>query len=305
MEEKTKEKKEKKDLGKAEVRKILHGGNSDGVINGKEHNSRGRGRSPEEKRKSYAEYRERKKKIIEFEKTNDRYLALWPASDKDTNKEHTFYNMGGTSAIMYVQEIGPRLKRKPTLRHDMDHGNKSEKFHSGICSIADLDKLTEKLAGIGIKRAKTKDKDLVLFKLNREYPHAEVVEMLKQEQKRVDALNKVIYAKVLHPDIHKQILELKKLIPPKVKNMDKTYREVIGMELIKTLMNLTRLYSQMAHGDIDEKEGARKIMLEADMILEETSLMNELHLWEVAFCIRIADITNGLRQLVKGKILNK
>lgn len=288
----------KKDLNKKEVRAALHGKNNI-------YNRRGRGRSPEEKRKSYAKYRETKRKALEFEKTNTEYLVLWPASDKDYNKEHTFYNMGGNSAIIYVHEIGPRIKRKPVLRHDMDNGNRDEKFHSGVCSVADLDKLTEKLKTINIERVETEDKELVFFKLNREYPPDEVREMLKQEQKRIDALNKVIYSKVLHPDIHKQVLELKKLIPPKIKNMDKTYREVVGMEMMRTLMNLIRSYSQMAHGDIEEKEGAQKMMLEADMILEETSLFNELKLWEVVFCIRIADITNGMRQLLKGKILNK
>lgn len=288
----------KNDLNKSEIRKVLHGNNS-------VYNKRGRGRSPEERRKSYAKYRETKKRAIELERTNTKYLILWPASDKDINKEHQFYNMGGTSAIIYVHEIGPRIKRKPVLRHDMDNGNKNEKFYSGICSVADLTKLTEKLKTINIERAKIEDEDLVFFKLNREYSANEVREMLKQEQKRIDALNKVIYSKVLHPDIHKQVLELKKLIPPKIKNMDKTYRDVVGMEMIRTLMNLIRLYSQMAHGDIEEKEGAQKMMLEADMILEEISLLNELKLWEVVFCVRVADITNGMRQLLKGKILNK
>ena len=46
-------------------------------------------------------------------------------------------------------------------------------------------------------------------------------------------------------------------------------------------------------------------MLETDMMLAEISLMNELQLWEVSFCMRIAEIVNKIRQLVKGKIINK
>ena len=283
-------------VNKAKARSVLHP---------ESRSRRDRGRSAEEIKKSYKEYRERKKKIVEFEKTNTRYLALWPASDKDTNKDHTFYNMGGTSAIIYVHEIGPRIKRKPVLRHDMDNGNNDEKFRSGVCSIADLGKLTEKLAEIGIERVATKDKDLVLFKLHREYPHDEVKEMLKQEQKRIDALNRVLYSKILFPDIHREIIELKKLTPPKIKNMDKTYRQVVGMELMRSLLRLMRAYSELAHGDIEILDGAKRIMLETDMMLAEISLMNELQLWEVSFCMRIADIVNKIRQLVKGKIINK
>lgn len=282
----------KKDLNSSEVREQLH----------LEHNSRGRGRSPAEKRESYARYRENKKKVIDLESRNNRYLILYPASDVDTNKKEAFYNMGGVSAIIYCYEIGPRIKRKPTLRRDMDNG--SEKFHSGICSVADVDKLAEKLAEIGIKRVKSPG-DLIFFKLCREYTKNEIKEMLKSEQEKLDSLNKLLYSKVLYPDIHKQIIELKRIIPAKVKNMDKTYREVIGMKMIDSMMELVKNYSQMAHGEITPEVGAKAMLLELDMILEEISIFNELKLWEVSTCMRIGAIVVGMKQLLKGRILNK
>lgn len=284
------------DMNPKKVREALHG-----VQMG--HNSRGRGRSPAEIRESYARYRATKKQAIELERTNKRYLILFPASDKDTNKKDQFYNMGGHSAIIYCHEIGPRIHRKPTLRRDMDNGNDEEKFHSGVCSVADLAKLEEKLKEIGIERDKDQG-DLVFFKLHRDYEKSEIREMLKQEQKTLDQLNKVLYSKVLYPDIHRQILELKKLIPAKVKNMDKTYREVVGMELISALMELVKTYSQMAHGDLEEPEAARRMLLELDTLYAGVSMMNELKLWEVSACMRVGDITTGARQLIKGKILS-
>ena len=285
----------KTDLNKKEVRTALHG----------EHNSRGRGRSAAEKRASYSKYYENKKKAFELESRNFRHLVLWPASDKDTNKEHQFYNMGGNSAIIYVHEIGPRIKRKPTLRVDLDNGD--TKFHSGICSIQDVGAFQLKLEELGIKPIKvTKGyEDFIIFKLNREYTKAEIKEMLREQQRKLDTLNKVLYAKVMYPDIHRQILDLKKIIPSKIKNMDSVYREVVGMEMMRSLMNLIRIYSQMAHGDVDELEAGKMLLLETDMIFAEISMMNELKLWDVTACIRVADITAGARQLIKGKIINK
>lgn len=281
-------------ISKQKVREALYG----------EHNSRGRGRSQAEKRKSYGEYRDRKKKVYEFEATNTQYLALYPASDKDTNKKK-FYNMGGTSAIIYVHEIGPRIGRKPVLRTDLDNGKDNEKFRSGITSIADLGALEVKLAEIGIKRVKTKDQDLILFKLKREYPASEVKAMLREESKRIENLNKLIYSNVLYPDVHRQILELKKLIPVKVKNMDKTYRETIGYKMIDALMGTVTAYSQLAHGDIPEVEGAKRILLETDVMLSVVGIFAELQLWELSTCIRLAENIAGLRQLTKGRIINK
>ena len=110
------------DMGPERVRAALH----------LEHNSRGRGRSEAEKRESYARYRANKKLAMQLETRNTRYLILFPASDADTNAEK-FYNMAGNSAIIYCHEIGPRLKRKPVLRRDMDLG--PDRFHSGVCSV--------------------------------------------------------------------------------------------------------------------------------------------------------------------------
>ena len=279
------------DLNQKQVREELHTSRS----------SRGRGRSEAERKQAYAKYRANKKTAIELEAKNKRYLILYPASDADVKKEK-FYTMGGISAIIYCHEIGPRIKRKPVLRRDMD--NMTEKFHSGVCSIANLNSLTEKLAQIGIK-APTALGDLVIFKLNREYSKDEIKEMLKAEQAKLDSLNKLLYAKVLYPDIHRQIIELKRIIPAKVKNMDKTYREIIGMRMLDSLMELVRYYSLMTHDGADPKKVADKMMLSLGMILEEVSILNELKLWEVSSCIRVASIDVTLRQLLRGKILNK
>lgn len=279
------------DMGPQKVRAVLH----------PEHNSRGRGRSEAEKRESYARYRANKKKAKELEERNTRHLILFPASDADTNAEK-FYNMGGNSAIIYCHELGPRLKRNPVLRRDMDLG--PDRFHSGVCSISNLESLTQRLAEIGVKRRPDYG-ELVIFKLAREYPKDEIREMLKQEQARLDNLNKLLYAEVLFPDIHRQMIELKRMVPAKVKNMDKTYRDVIGMRMVDSLMELVRNYTEMAHGDVDAKTAGGKMMLELDMILAEISILNELKLWEISTCTRIASAVVTMRQLIRGKILNK
>lgn len=280
----------KKDLNKREVRATLTG----------THNSRGRGRSPEEIRKSYAEYRTVKRKVIDLETRNFSHLVLFPASDKDTNEEKRWYNMGGNSAIIYAYEIAPRIKREVALRHDMDNGD--DKFHSGMCSIADLELLKTKLEEIGITKVRTLKDGIVIFDLKREYTKTEIREMQKQEQKRLDQLNKLIYSKILFPDIHRQILELEKTIPAKVKKMDKTYREVIGIRMIDSLMELMRAYSRMAHGDITEAEGGAAMLLALDDMLGEIAIFNELKLWEVSACARVGQVVVGAKQLIKGRI---
>ncbi|MDO4611735.1 MAG: hypothetical protein Q4B34_02655, partial [Candidatus Saccharibacteria bacterium] len=266
--------------------------------------------SVEEMKEAYSRYRETKKKVFAYEMKNTKFLILYPASDANIKKrkgedeaKKVFYNMGGHSAIIYVYALAPKIgRKKATLRRDFD--NTAEKFASGICSIMDLDKLTELLAKINVRRMPDRG-DIVMFALPREYAKSEIKEFLKSEQKRLDNLNKLIYSKVLFPDIHRQILDLKKLIPPRVKNMNREYREVIGDGIIKALLELMRAYSEMVHGDLEMLAAGKRMSCEIDMILAHISMYNELRLWDVATCSRIAEVAVGAQQLIRGKIINK
>lgn len=289
---------DKKDLNQSEVREVLNEGPK----------RVGRGRTAVEKREDYRRYYEMKKKIIEFEEKNTRYIVLWPASDAKVRGEDKFYNMGGTSAVIYIHELCPRINRKATLRRDMEHGD--ARFAMGICSVRNIAKLTELLAEIGIKRDEDMtigddENDLIFYKLNREYGRTEVKEMLKQEQDRLDEVNRLLYSEVLFPDIHKRILELKKIIPTKLKNMDKGYRSLVADPIMMELMNLTHLYSMMAHGDLELLDAAEKMRIEVDKLQADVSMLNELRVWEVSTCARVAISLGEIKRLIKGKIINK
>ena len=265
-----------------------------------QHNSRGRGRSEAEKRASYDKYRKNKLIALDAERRNKQYLVLYPASDVDTNKNR-FYNMGGNSAIIYVHEIAPRLKRKAKLRRDLDPCKESERFHSGICSIMDMAGLEERLKSIGVEKVDMKG-ELVYFKLAREYPRDEIRGMLRVEQEKLNNLNKLLYSEVLLPKMHNNILELKRVIPIKVKNMHKSYRDVIGMEIIKVLMEMVRIYTYMTHGDLSAREALPKIVRECDMMLATISIMNELRVWEVDACVKAGETVVGVRQMAKEEL---
>ena len=126
--------------------------------------------------------------------------------------------------------------------------------------------------------------------------------MLRVEQEKLNNLNKLLYSEVLLPKMHNSILELKRVIPIKVKNMHKSYRDVIGMEMIKVLMEMVRIYTYMTHGDLSTREALPKIVRECDMMLATISIMNELRVWEVDACVRIGEIVVGIRQMAKGEL---
>lgn len=265
-------------------------------------NSRGRGRSAWEKRASYANYRRIKRDVVEMEDKNFDRLILFPASDFDTN-EKKFYKMGGNSAVIYVHELAPRLGRKNVALHtDLDSCGDDEKFPSGVCSVLDIENLEKKLAKIDVERVRTNG-PLIIFKLNREYSKSELKAMRKLEQKRLDDLNKIIFAEVLYPDIHKLIINLERLIPSKVKNMPSAFRETIGVRTLDTVFDMIEVYVAMTHGEIPPVEAGEQLNRYCIKLLTALSIIEQQKIWDVISLARIADTVKGIKQLVRGKIL--
>lgn len=289
------------DIGKTKVRAEFNKNFDDGRPN-----HRGRGRTPAEKRKSYAEYNKRKKVVIEAEKRNFEHLVLFLASDGDNPEKKTkFYNMGGNSALIYVQEIAPRIGRKnATLHPDFDNGDC--KFAGGVTSIGNLEVLTEKLKEIGIKKLEKSSNDLIVyFKLPRKYTKDEIKTLEKEREKEIKDMNKILYSTVVYPDIHRQVLTLKKTTYHKVIKINRVDREILQDRILDPVFEIADQYTMMAHGDAEELECAKKMVRAVDILMDRILLMGDLQIWDVATCARIGKEAGELNILLKGKIINK
>lgn len=271
-------------------------------------NHRGRGRTDAEKKRDYAEYRERKKKVYEFEKKDTNHLMLFLASDgKRPDQKKKFYIMGGKSAVVYVFEIAPRIGRKSAeLKPDTDIDSECKFKHVAV--IANLPVLTDKLKEIGIKRVPVKgikDDSIVSFELLQKYEPNDIKQMLKTYNAEIVELNNILYPKVLYPDIHKQILMLKTTVYHKTKNLPHEHREILQDKILNPVFLLVDTYAMMTHDCMDEVEAANEILKQASIMRERVSLMQELQLWEVSTCAKIGKILAEINILTKGKIINK
>lgn len=284
-------------INKQEVRKVLTG-----------QNHRGRGRTDAEKKRDYAEYRLRKKKVYEFEKSDTNHLMLFLASDgKRPDQKKKFYVMGGKSAVVYVFEIAPRIGRKSAeLRPDTDIDDEFKFKYTAV--IANLPVFVDKLKEIGIKRVPVKgveDDSIVSFELPQKYEPNDIKLMLKSYNAAVQELNNILYPKVLYPDIHKQILMLKTTVYHKTKNLQHEHRAILQDRLLDPIFALVDTYAMMTHDSMDELEAAEEILKQTAIMRERVSLMQELQLWEVSTCAKIGKILAEINMLVKGKIINK
>ncbi len=251
------------------------------------------------RRDIYANYRETKRQVFELEKSNSGHLYFFPSSDINTNSKK-FYLLGGNSAIIFTQEIAPRIKQSQKLRRDTDLGD--YKFYHGICATSNLEKLTEKLAEIGIKRKKDLN-EIIVFKLTRTYTKAEIKEMLKQKDVELEKLNRLAYPEVVHPEIHKLVIKLKKEIPPKTSKLPLFYRQTFGQDFYSALSELTTSYTSLARHHLPAKTAGLKMLLALDRMINLVSSLNEISIWEVSTCSRLIAILTDLESLTKRKIL--
>ena len=291
------------DLNKQAVRKELNKNHDDSAPRP---NHRGRGRTQAEKRKNYAEYLKRKKIVFEAEERNFEHLVLFLASDgTNPEKKRKFYIMGGNSAIIYTQEIAPRIGRKnATLRPDLDIGEYTFKY--GVAAIADLEQLTEKLAEIGVKKVEKSSNDLIVyFKLKRKYEKDEIKQMLKAREKDIKEMNRILYATVVYPDINKLVMMLKTTVYHKVKQMNREDRELLRDMILEPAFSVANTYTMMAHGEKPELEAAGAMMEELDILMDRVLTLGDLQLWDISTCARVGKMAAELRVLVKGKIINK
>jgi|GEM_PF-2173000 len=264
---------------------------------GEKHNHRGRGLTDPEKKKRYAEYEKRKKVVFEIEKRNSDYLVLFLASDGilDENREGgeydetNYYVMGGNSALIYVSDIASRIGRNARLHSDDDKS--PLRFKTGVAKIKGLEKFTKALGGIGIKRVVTKSADeIVYFKLKKAYDKKELKAAVKKLKAMREENNALLYGEVLHPGLHKLVLQLRVILFHKIKATNAEYRVMLGQPMTELLLDLNKYYTEMIRGTLDDKEGLIKMRLTIDRISDMVALMQELELWDVLFVVRVAEL---------------
>ncbi|MBQ8985000.1 hypothetical protein IJ076_00350 [Candidatus Saccharibacteria bacterium] len=273
--------------------------------------SRGRGRTDAEKKANYSAYEKRKKLVFEIEKKNKQYLVLFLASDGKLDEngrggifdDKNYYIMGGNSAVVYVSEIGPRIGRTPVLKPDTD--NSQVKFRTGLAGIKGLNKFTAALKGINIERVETKSGDeIAYFKLPQEFTKDEIDTMMKQQKVTRDEANALVYSRVLHPSLHKPIIELRTLLIHKIKNTVPEYRVALGNEIVGLVLELKDEYIMMVREAMNERELLLKMQITVDKICDRIGMMMDLQLWDVLFCIRAGSQAARIQREISA-LINK
>ena len=243
----------------------------------------------------YRGYYNGKTIALALEDKNNSRLILYPSLSGEKDE---WYKMGGQSALFYKYIIGPRLKKKPIIRKDNDLRHS---FKHGVVAVHWGDKFMQDVTGLGLK-VKRIDYGLIIVEMERTYSAKEIDEMRKSEKKEQDKLKKILLPEKNYPDLYGVIRQLAKIIPPKIKRMDKVYRDTIGNAALEVVIKLVEIYFQMSNGRMAVSLSRKEMLAQVDNMTALLVIIDENQLFDLTTRTRIGEILVDIRMTIERRL---
>lgn len=240
-------------------------------------------------------YYEAKCYCLAKEKTNCRYVYLFPSVGKEVDG---WYKVGGRSLLFYKNLLAPRLGREAKLRDDHD---RIHRFDKGIVSVRWGNKLMAEAVSLGYS-AKRIEYDIIMIDLNKDYSEAEIRTMAEAIKRERNKVKKMVKPKANYPSIVVAINKLIQVLPSKVKKLDKSYREVWSAQLLSPLIELTKIYFRFANGRMEQKDAKLEMLSRVDDLGAMIYMMDEAGMLDITARTRLGENVCGIRQEIEENL---
>lgn len=241
------------------------------------------------------EYYDAKCYVKKMEQDNRRFIYLYPSI---SNIPDAWYKVSGKSMLFYKTLLAPRLNREARVRDD---GDRLYRFNNGLVSVKWGDRLIEEVIKLGY-RAERMQYGIIVIDLLKDYSDDEIKSMARVVQEERGRLKKMIKPKENYPEIMVAMNSLLRILPSKIKKLDRDYRAIMGKELMEPMVAMLKAYFRMANGRM-EKLDAKEVMLEKiDEISAMIYLLDEAQLLNItartAMGENIVKIRNSIEEVL-------
>lgn len=219
-------------------------------------------------------YYDAKSYVKNVEKTNCRYVYLFPSIGKIPD---AWYKVGGRSLLFYKKILAPRLGREARIRDDTD---KIYRFNRGIVSVKWGDKLISEVIGLGYKAERIKF-GIIVVDFLKDFTEEEVRAMSESIREERLRLKKMIKPKANYPDIMTAVNDLVRVLPSKIKKLDKDYKTILGNELLEPVVEILKIYFRMANGRMERRDAKLEMLERVDDISAMIYLMDECRMLNI------------------------
>ena len=247
--------------------------------------------------KLYKDYYERKRIAIVMEENNNSKIIAIPSLNKGNPDE--WLKLGNNSAYFYKYLITPRLgKKPPTIRPDTDL---NYRFKSGIIAIHWRNTFVKQMESLNL--IPREESNLLIFNLPHIFTTAEIKRLHEKECERNPKPNQILKPSITYPDLYHLLLTLAKILPEKLRKLNKSHSQYYDPELRHLLAQLFKTYLHMANGHLSQPAAKIQFLTALDdfsaimIILSEDNAFD--HSSEYRLSTLILDIRNSVERNLK------
>ncbi len=245
-----------------------------------------------------SQYKELKRRAFNFEKTNSDSIIIFP-----TKGDGTWYRMGGTSALLYMNFVMRPLHLSATYRDDTDY---HYIFDLGTITVRNLDLIKKRIERAGVLKEMTSGGGSYRFKLNFSITAKEILELRQEEVLRRENLAKIIEPVFMNPELYVALSHITKRVTEMAsKRQDHFARSVYGREMVACANSLFENYLMMTNlpngNDIKKWKSLKKIAI---LLAVKLQIVAELRLWPPDKCAVIGKEAIEIKRQIDLQIAN-
>lgn len=244
-----------------------------------------------------SQYKEVKRRAFNFEKTNKDSIVVYPVKG-----DGSWYRIGGTSALLYMQFVMRPLHLSATFRDDTDF---HYVFELGTITVRNLDMLKRRIERAGVLKEIISGGGSYRFRLNFSLTEKEIADLRQEELFRRERLPKIIEPVVMNPELYVAISHVsKRVFEMTSKRQDQFARSVYGRVMVDCASELFEQYLVMT-GCSDGKNIDAWISLgrTALLLAAKLQVIAELKLWPPDKCAVIGKEVLDIKHLINKEIL--
>ena len=240
-------------------------------------------------------YFDAKSYVLESEKNNRRYVYLFPSISKIPD---AWYKVGGKSLLFYKNLLAPRLSREARIRDDTD---KAYRFRHGIVSVKRGSNFMSEAEELGYK-AKRVEYGIIVIDLMRDFTDIEIHDMVRVVREERNRPKKLVKPKENYPAIVMAMNDLVRVLPSKIKKLDKDYKMVLGKELLEPMSEMLKIYFRMANGRMEKRDAKLEMMERTDDIAAMIYLMDEAQMLNVSARTAMGENVVKIRRAIEESL---
>ena len=226
----------------------------------------------EQKREEKQAYLKRKKVLVPIELNNyDRIIIF-----RGTNN---YWMIGGHSAIIFANKIGPEIGIRRAVKHDTDY---DYKFEDGVISIQSVDYYISQISSTKLIKKTKKEEDVITFFLANKISETEYRLLLRSKELKRQKLEEMIIKSRPMPQVIVRTEEVFKTgFRLYKKYTEPATRTILSERLVDQLRTAHKMVLLVAREDIKKYDALIKVRTTLSRAMVDVMQLSITEAWSI------------------------